>query len=193
MSVIRAFIAIELSPEIQAGLQQAGKTLQTRTGVLPVRWVPVKNIHLTLVFLGDVVAASLEALKAMLGSEITGHRSFEMTVGRLGAFPSLRKPRIIWIGVSAPPDLLSLQHSIAQGTVHLGYPAEDRPFSPHLTLGRVSKNASPEQVRKIGEILEIEKIETLGTMPVASVNLYQSDLQPGGAVYTRLHSVPLST
>jgi RNA 2',3'-cyclic 3'-phosphodiesterase len=192
MSVIRLFIAIELSAEIQAGLQQTAKTLQARTGALPVRWVSIKNIHLTLIFLGDVVTTNLDALKEMLRSEVTGHPAFEIAVGRVGAFPSFHKPRVIWIGVSAPPDLSALQHRIAQATARLGYPAEDRPFSPHLTLGRVSKNASPEQVLKIGEILAAEKIEALGTMPVSSVNLYRSDLQPGGAVYTRLHSVSLS-
>jgi len=193
MSVIRAFIAIELSAEIQDGLQQASNTLQSRIGTLPVRWVPVKNIHLTLVFLGDVATTNLEALKDMLRSEVTGFPLFEISVGRLGAFPSFRKPRVIWIGVSAPPDLSCLQHRIAQASARLGYPAEDRPFSPHLTLGRVSKTASPEQVRKIGEILEAQMMDMLGKMPVVSVNLYRSDLQPAGAVYTRLLSVFLST
>ena len=193
MSVIRAFVAIELSADIQAGLQHSAKMLESRTGALPVRWVPAKNIHLTLVFLGDVVTTSLDALKDMLRSEVAGHASFGIAVGHLGAFPSFRKPRVVWIGVTAPPDLSSLQHCIAQATAHLGYPAEDRPFSPHLTLGRVSKNASQEQVRKIGELLEVENVESLGKMLVASVNLYRSDLQPSGAIYTRLLSVSLST
>jgi len=134
MSVIRAFIAIELSAEIQDGLQQASNTLQSRTGTLPVRWVPVKNIHLTLVFLG-------------MSPRPTWKPSRICCVQRLLVFPclrfrsspgclsSFRKPRVIWIGVSAPPDLSCLQHRIAQASARLGYPAEDRPFSPHLTLG----------------------------------------------------------
>jgi len=193
MSVIRAFIAIELSDEIQAGLQQAEKTLQARAGALPVRWVPAQNIHLTLVFLGDVVTTKLDDLKDMLRAEVTGQPAFEMAVGSLGAFPSFRKPRVVWVGVDAPPGLSSLQHKIEKATARLGYPAEDRPFSPHLTLGRVAKTATPEQVLKIGGILETEKIGTLGRMPVTSVNLYKSDLQPSGAVYTRLLSVSLLT
>jgi 2'-5' RNA ligase len=191
MSVIRSFIAIELSAEIQAELQRVAKTLQERAGAIPVRWVPVKNIHLTLVFLGDVVTSNLDTLKDALRSQVIGQRAFEITVARLGAFPSLRKPRVVWIGVDAPPELHSLQHRIAQSTERLGYPAEDRPYSPHLTLGRVGKTASAEQVRRLGEILEAIKVESLGSMPVSSVNLYSSDLQPGGAVYTRLLSVTL--
>jgi 2'-5' RNA ligase len=193
MSVIRLFIAIELSPEIQAGLQQAANSLQARLGGLPLRWVAVKNIHLTLVFLGDVVTTNVESLKDMLRSTTASQSAFELAVDGLGAFPSFRKPRVIWIAVNAPPSLPALQYRIAQGTARLGYPAEDRPFSPHLTLGRVAKTASPEQVIKIGEVLESEKIGALGSMRVTSVNLYRSDLQPSGAVYTRLFSTSLST
>jgi 2'-5' RNA ligase len=123
---------------------------------------------------------------------VNAHPSFAITVGRLGAFPSVHKPRVVWIGVSAPPELSSLQRRISQATVRLGYPAEDRPFSPHLTLGRVAKTASQEQVLKIGELLGAEVIDELGTMHVGSVNLYRSELLPGGAVYTRLISVHLS-
>jgi RNA 2',3'-cyclic 3'-phosphodiesterase len=191
MSVLRLFIAIELSSEIQAGLQQVEKNLQMRLGALPVRWVPVKNIHLTLVFLGDVVATQVGAITDMLRSQVAGQPLFELAVAGLGAFPSPRKPRVVWIGVSAPPDLSSLQHRLAQGTARLGYPPEERPFSPHLTLGRVGKNASPDEVLKIGEILSVEKVETLGKMAVTAVNLYSSDLQPSGAVYSRVFSASL--
>jgi 2'-5' RNA ligase len=193
MSVLRLFIAIELSSEIQAGLQQVEKSLQARLGALPVRWVPAKNIHLTLVFLGDVVTTQVDALKDMLRAQLAGQSPFELEVAGLGAFPSFRKPRVVWVGVSAPPDLSSLQHRIAQGAARLGYPPEERPFSPHLTLGRLAKTASPEQALKIGELLTAEKVGTLGRMVVASVNLYSSDLQPTGAVYARLASAALST
>ncbi len=99
---------------------------------------------------------------------------------------------MVWIGVSAPPDLSSLQRKISLASARLGYPGEDRPFTAHLTLGRVSKNASAEQVHRIGEILEAEKVELLGSMQVSSVSLYRSDLQSGGAVYTRLLAASLS-
>jgi 2'-5' RNA ligase len=193
MSVLRLFIAIELSPEIQAGLQQVEKSLQAQLGLLPVRWVPAKNIHLTLVFLGDVVTTQVDPLKDMLTAQVAAQPVFELEVASLGAFPSFRKPRVVWVGVSAPPDLSALQHRIAQGAARLGYPPEERPFSPHLTLGRLSKNASPEQVLKIGEVLAAGKVGSLGRMAVASVDLFRSDLQPSGAVYTRLFSATLAT
>lgn len=193
MPVLRLFIAIELSPEICSGLQQVEKSLQVPLGALPVRWVPVKNIHLTLVFLGDVVTTQVAALKDMLHSQVAAQPVFELEVASLGAFPSFRKPRVVWVGVSAPPALPAMQRRIAQGAARLGYPMEDRPFSPHLTLGRVARNASPEEVVKIGEVLAAEKVATLGRMEVAAVNLYSSDLQPSGAVYKCEYSIALST
>jgi len=192
MPVLRLFFAIELSPEIRSGLQQVEKSLRAPLGALPVRWVPAHNIHLTLVFLGDVVTTQVDGLKDMLRSQVASQPVFELEVASLGAFPSFRKPRVVWVGVSAPPALPALQRRIAQGAARLGYPREDRPFSPHLTLGRVAKNASPEDVRKIGEMLAAEKVETLGRMTVTSLNLYSSDLQPSGAVYKCEYSIALS-
>ena len=192
MSVIRAFIAVELSTGVQLSLQDVCSHLGSQLKQLPVRLVPVKNIHLTLIFLGDVSVNNLEALKNMLTAEAANYHPFEIGVGQMGVFPSFRKPRVIWIGVQAPSELFSLQHRVEAETTRLGYPPEDRGFTPHLTVGRVSRNASPGEVREIGEILETQKIEALGIMKVESVNLYRSDLQPSGALYTRIISAGLN-
>jgi RNA 2',3'-cyclic 3'-phosphodiesterase len=94
--------------------------------------------------------------------------------------------------VQAPPALLTLQRSVEVETIRLGYTAEERPFSAHLTLGRVSHNATPDDVRAIGMILAETKVGALGTAPVDQVRLFRSDLEPGGAVYTPLYTIPLS-
>jgi len=141
-----------------------------------VRWVPVKNIHLTLVFLGDVSRPTWKP-QGYAALRDRWLPAFELAVGRMGAFP--RSASRAWSGWGwTPARLPSLQHRIAQGTAALGYPVEDRPFSPHLTLGRVGKTASPEQVLKIGEILAAQTIETLETMRVASLNLYAANCNP---------------
>jgi 2'-5' RNA ligase len=193
MSVIRAFIAIEMSPEIQRRLDQVSDELKLRLKDIPVRWVPVENIHLTLKFLGDVSVANLEVLKKILQSEIAGHHPFEMSVGELGAFPSIRRPRVIWVKVQAPAELDAVQHGIETESTRLGYSREERAFSPHLTLGRVSRNASSRDIRRISEVLETYKVGFLGAARVQAVRLFRSDLQPGGAVYTCLFSAPLSS
>jgi RNA 2',3'-cyclic 3'-phosphodiesterase len=191
MSVIRAFIAIELSPEIYTRLDEVENQLQQRLNAGVIRWVPAHNIHLTLKFLGDVSLANLEVLKKILESEAGKHTTFEISVGELGAFPSARRPRVIWVGVQAPQDLSALQHGIETEMAGLGYAPEDREFSPHLTLGRVSRNASSQELKKIGDVLATNKVGYLGATRVANVNLFRSDLKPGGAVYSILMVAPL--
>jgi 2'-5' RNA ligase len=193
MSVIRAFIAIELSPEIYAKLNEVEKQLQQRLEVGVVRWVPAHNIHLTLKFLGDVSLANMEVLKKILESETGKHTPFEISVGELGAFPSARRPRVIWIGVQAPQDMNILQRGIETEMAGLGYAPEDREFSPHLTLGRVSRNATSQELKKIGDVLATYKVGYLGATRVSEVNLFRSDLKPGGAVYSKLMSASLKT
>lgn len=191
MSVIRAFIAIDLPAEISQGLQQVSTQLQQRLENVPVRWVPVENIHLTLKFLGDVSIANLEMLKEVLRTEVGNHRVFEVSIGGVGAFPTARHPRVVWVGIEAPPDLASLQRGVENAMAHIGYAREDRPFSPHLTLGRVSRNATSRDTHLIGEALESYKVGFLGVAPVAAVYLYRSDLKPTGAIYTRIFTAPL--
>jgi 2'-5' RNA ligase len=192
MSVVRAFIAIDLSPEIHKRLDQVASELKERLEGVPVRWVPVENVHLTLKFLGDVSLTNLEILKKILRSEAGNHLPFEISIGQLGAFPSKRRPRVIWVGVEAPQELMDLQRAIESETTRLGYARDRREFSPHLTLGRISRNANSADLRQIGEVLRTYEVGFLGATRVKEVHLFRSDLQPGGAVYTSLLNVPLS-
>ncbi len=192
MAVIRAFIAINISPEIKQRLTIISADLQRALRGVPVRWVSVENIHLTLKFLGDVSETNLDLLKKLLKSEAAVHPAFEFSVGELGAFPTMRRPRVIWVNVQAPAELLNLQRGIDHETARLGYAREDRPFSPHLTLGRVSRNANANDLRRISEELSSFKVGFIGAANVQLVHLYRSDLQPSGAVYTLLDSAGLA-
>lgn len=191
-SVVRSFIAIALSSEIQAKLTQISIELQAQLKGVPVRWVPVENIHLTLKFLGDVSTANLEMLKTTLQGEVAGHNPFEISVGDLGAFPNLRRPRVIWVNVQAPAELSAVQHGIETQMARLGYPLEERPFHPHLTLGRVARTASHQDIQKISDVFSRYKVGFLGATRVLTINLYKSDLQPGGALYTCLYQAALT-
>ncbi len=192
MSVVRAFIAIELPGEIQQHLDQVAAQLKQRLNGLPVRWVPANNMHLTLKFLGDVSVANLEILKEVLLSEAAQVTTFEVSVGGIGAFPNAQRPRVVWIGVEAPPELEALQSSLENRLARLGYSREDRPFSPHLTLARVSRSASSSDIRQIGGAVQASKVGFLGATCVQEIRLYKSDLQPGGSVYTCLFSARLA-
>lgn len=191
MSVIRAFIAIDLSEEIYRRLEEVAQGLQERLAGIPIRWVPVRNVHVTLKFLGDVSITNLEVLKKLLETEAHNHVPFEISVGDLGAFPSERRPRVLWAGVEAPQELTALQRGIEAETARLGYAPEDRPFSPHLTLGRVGRNADSQDLHRVGEILKTFKVGFLGATRIQAVHLYRSDLQPGGAIYTQLYTALL--
>ncbi len=192
MSVIRAFIAVNLTPEIQHRLDELIAVFKQKLERSSVRWVPANNIHLTLKFLGDVSLANLDLLKKMMKAEIANYRPFEISVGGAGAFPTVHRPRVIWVGVEAPADLSQVQSSVESMSARLGYAPEDRPFSPHLTLGRVSRSITPQDYRAIAAVLEKQKVGFLGALCVRSVELYKSDLLPSGAVYTNIFTAPLS-
>jgi 2'-5' RNA ligase len=193
MTGIRSFVAIELPAKIQDRLQNISDDIQQHLDGIPVRWVPVENIHLTLKFLGDVSEANLEMLKDVLKTVVENHQKFEMSVGGLGAFPKVRRPRVIWIGIESPPELAAIQRNIESETARLGYARERRSFSPHLTLGRVSRAANSKHVRRVAEFLKHHKVGFLGVARVEEVHLFRSDLQSGGAVYSIMFSAQLSS
>ncbi|GAB4577775.1 MAG: RNA 2',3'-cyclic phosphodiesterase [Anaerolineales bacterium] len=192
MSVFRAFIAVDLSEEVLERLAQVMNGLRQEIGEEAIRWVPVENIHLTLKFLGDVSVANVDRVKEIIRTSAGGCRSFAVSVGGVGAFPSPLRARVVWVGVEGPPELMSLQRVIDVETERLGYTAENREFKPHLTLGRVGRNVGPKDVQKIGQVLKEKKVGFLGVSQVSEVHLFRSDLQPSGAVYTRIYSAPFA-
>jgi len=192
MSLLRAFIAIELSEHVCDAIQKQTVRLHQTLGNDLIRWVPTQNMHLTLKFLGDTTTSHLEFLKQLLAREANLHPQFSFQLGGLGAFPNSKRPRLLWIGIQAPADLASLQKSIESGTTRLGYEQEERAFSPHLSIGRVRQNLNPPEVQKIRTALDTIQLGNIGLARVDFIHLYKSDLQPSGSIYTKLFSAPLS-
>jgi 2'-5' RNA ligase len=191
MSLNRTFIAIEIPSQILTAITNETTQLRAALGPSLVRWIPPKNMHLTLKFLGDVSQANVELLAQMLGLEARQQEPFEIRVEGFGAFPNARRPRVIWIGIQAPDDLEVLQRGIETATARLGYPAENRPFSPHLTIGRVKQNVHGEEMHFLRAAIESTSIGQLGIARIASLDLFKSELKSTGAVYTKLFSAPL--
>lgn len=191
MTMLRAFIAVDISPEIRVRIAQVVASLKHAIDVQAVRWVSPENIHLTLKFLGDVSPTNLDLLKQVVLQEAASQPPFELVVRDLGCFPNPRRPRVIWAGLEAPPVLEKLQRTIDQSTAKLGYASETRPFSPHLTLGRVNQHASPEALLTIRAALERSQTQQFGTVHITDVILFHSDLRPTGAQYTPLCHAPL--
>jgi 2'-5' RNA ligase len=147
---------------------------------------------LTLKFLGDISPSSLELLSQMLASEAAQVPAFAMQVGGLGSFPNLKRPRVIWIGLEAPAALDTVQHGIEAAAALLGYAPEERPSSPHLTIGRVRQNLSAADLQIIRTALEAARIGQVGLVQVDAIHLFKSELRPTGSVYSKLFSASLA-
>lgn len=191
MSLLRTFLACELPPLLQDAIQTATTGLRKTLGNDWIRWVPARNIHLTLKFLGDVSSTNLNMIEQMLTSEAAQHPVFDFEIKGFGSYPNQRHPRVLWVGLDAPAALVSLQRAVEAGTARLGYQPENRGFSPHLTVGRVRQNVTGTDLQTIRNALEETDIGSLGMVCVDAVHLFKSDLQRSGAVYTKLFSAPL--
>jgi len=191
MSLLRTFIAVEIPSHVQKKIQQETEPLRKAIGASFVRWVSIQNVHLSLKFLGDVSPASVDTLTQMLRAEADSCPEFDMQISGLGSFPSLRRPRVLFIGIQAPAELEALYRGIESACARLGYESEGRGFSPHLTIGRIKQDASASDQQKVRHALAETKIDSLGIARVNSVHLYKSDLKPTGSVYTQIFSAPL--
>jgi RNA 2',3'-cyclic 3'-phosphodiesterase len=188
--LLRAFIAVEIPAGIQNAIAHSTASLKNALPKSLVRWVAPQNVHLTLKFLGDVSPATLEHLAEALKVEAASHGMFSMSVHGLGAFPNPRRARVIWIGLEAPHALEALRRGVEAAAAQLGYATEERPFSPHLTIGRVGQNASASDLQRIRTAFEATRVGMLGMLRVEAVHIFKSDLQPGGSVYTHLYALP---
>jgi RNA 2',3'-cyclic 3'-phosphodiesterase len=191
MSLLRAFLASELPAALQEKIQSATAGLRQALREDLIRWVPAHNVHLTLKFLGDVSPAGISMIEQMLTTEAAQFDAFDVQVEGLGCYPNPKRPRVLWVGLKAPPELASLQRAIEAGAARLGYESEERGFSPHLTIGRVRQNVSSGDIQRIRAVLESNRIGSLGTARVDAVHLFKSELRPEGSIYTLLYSAPL--
>jgi 2'-5' RNA ligase len=192
LTTLRAFIAVDLTPEIRAQLGTLAGRLRRIPGQEGLRFVAPSGIHLTLKFLGDVTPELATKVHEVLDDVGSRTPAFVLGVRGIGCFPNARQPRVLWVGLDDPRAMLKpLQGAIEEGCARLRLPAEDRPFNPHLTIGRVRREAGAGAGAFIRAVLEKEQALDLGEMPVDLIHLFRSELRPSGAVYTRLHSAQL--
>ncbi len=193
MSVnIRAFIAIELPAKVK---QELGRVSDLLAGQLPpraVRWVQPGNMHLTLRFLGNTAVTQLPPLTQQLDELAAHHALFALQLGRLGCFPNPKRPRVIWVGVAGDKHaLLAVKQELDERLSPLGWAAEDKPFSAHLTIGRLS-NGQPEAASgRIPTTLNWNLPINPLPFTVHAVHLIESQLTPKGPIYTVRHTAVL--
>lgn len=185
--MIRAFLAINLPAAYHAPLTELLQALQRSRA--DVKWVPVANIHLTLKFFGSITPAQKEAIVAALQPVAAASAGFILQGEQVGGFPNLKNPRVIWLGLGGQvAQLHSLYNAVVQALVPLGFPPEDRPFTPHLTLGRVRSGQGRQALQ---QALQELTLPPLPAFQVQELVLYQSTLRPQGAVYTPLTKLAL--
>lgn len=191
---LRTFIAIELSTDLRRQLGQVIAQLSRKAPPHSVKWVEAATIHLSLKFLGDIPEAGLAAIQEGLMRAALPIGPFSFSAQGLGCFPNLKQPRVIWAGIdpAGAKALRELAKSVEDQIAPLGYPTEARGYSPHLTLGRVRREAAPSEAAQVGETVRGHSSPTFGSETVAALSLMKSELQPGGPIYTPLFVVKLS-
>lgn len=155
----------------------------------PVTWVGENNLHVTLRFLGEVPEEQAAAIGEALAGAVKPVRPFDVTLGGVGAFPDLDDPKVLWIGVERHPALELLANDVEKTLQGFGFEPELRPFQPHLTIGRLRKDARRREAR----VLEAPAREVAysGVLVVDAIDLMVSKTGKGGSVYRSLRRATL--
>jgi RNA 2',3'-cyclic 3'-phosphodiesterase len=178
---MRCFISVNLDQALKGEIHTAVERLRTEKA--DVKWVPAGNLHITLKFLGETGEETVARLEDLLSPLAARHESFRISLRGLGLFPDRRRPRVVWIDLIDSGGLGEIQKDIEQTVSTLGFEREDRPFSPHLTIGRVK---SPRGMTPLLSAIETLKEKDFGNIEVNAVSLMKSDLKPTGAQYATL-------
>jgi len=195
---MRLFIAIPIEEEIKESLVKFQKQLKATQA--DIKLVQPDNIHMTLRFLGEVDEKVVPSIIEIMKKAVSGYQSFEAELKGIGGFPTVSSPRVVWVGYR---ELLNtyktkqIYEKIENGLVGLGLAPDAHSFSPHITIARVKSSKSPLNpplLRGVGGMSGLLKEESdfnAGTQAIKEVILFQSQLQPTGAVYSMVYSAVL--
>jgi 2'-5' RNA ligase len=192
METIRSFIAIELPDEVKETVALIIKRLRPAQ-YRYVKWVAPGGIHLTIKFLGNIYSSQIPQITGIMKTAASKVPPLELQLGKLGMFPNEQRPRVLWVALEGNTEPLAvIQREIEKALEPLGFAPENRAFTPHLTLGRVRDNASPEERKEIGSVVKEKKIDYEASFTLRELSLMKSTLTPTGAIYNRLDSAPFT-
>jgi len=190
VETIRSFIALELPDDVRETVALIIKRLRPAQHRY-VKWVSPEGTHLTVKFLGNIYQSQIPQITGIMRTAAGKVPPLELKLGGLGMFPSEQRPRVIWVALEGNAEPLAvMQREIEQALMPMGFTPENRAFTPHLTLGRVRDNASPEERKVIAAVVKEKKIEYESTFTLKEISLMKSTLTPTGAIYNRLDSAP---
>ena len=198
---MRTFIAIDLSPDIKQQMRTLQRRLQSDLRPLGgdrlLKWTNPDKVHVTLRFLGDTSEVQTRRMAEDLRRITSEMAPFGLQLGGIGVFPNWPRLRVLWVGVEGELAALHrLQQAVEAAAQAVGFAAEDKSFSPHITLARVGKEARGEEVRRIGEFLRsrsAQETPLAEAWRVEEIVHMQSQLRPEGAVYTPIQHFSLAT
>lgn len=190
MNGVRCFVAIELPEALRETIASYfDREGRGRAGA-GVTWVRAASLHLTLKFLGEVASDRLPALQAALAAAVAGHPPFVLALRGAGAFPSPERPRVLWVGAGAgAAEATALAAAVELAVEPLGHAPENRPFTPHLTVGRVK--VPPRESGALRRLLEAARDRAWDEWLVPAVHLVRSELFPAGPIYSILQTTRL--
>ncbi len=175
---MRLFVAIEFSSNVRSALAKVQSRLEASCG--GVRWIPPRQIHLTVKFLGDVPDANVEAVSRALADATVDAEPFDMELVGCGCFPPKGSVRIVWTGVNEESGRLHRNvEAVEREMARLGYAKERRAYSPHVTIGRVRRDDSGGAIRSAAENCNLDAVG----QPVSSMTLMSSVLSSKGPTY----------
>jgi len=183
--IYRLFIAAELPQAVKTALVAAQEHL--RCDRPPIKWVAPDAMHLTLRFLGDTSSDRIPAIEQAMRRAFAGHAAITLHLTAIGAFPNPMRPSVVWAGVGGPTDLLEqAQANLEAELAAIGIAREDRPFHPHLTLGRVRRDADAAALEHMRAALRQPPTLPPIAWPVERIVLFRSELRREGSVYTEI-------
>ena len=184
---MRLFLALNIPAAERRAIRDAIAPMR-RAG-RDIRWMHDAQLHITLKFLGDQPDDAVPPLRAALADVTANHAEFPIALGGLGAFPNLRSPRVVWLGVTPDPKLELLQHDVERTCADLGYPLDARAFRPHITIGRARNEVPPDAARAVAAAAR--QVRYAASVVARSVDLMVSQLETDGAHHSLLASLPL--
>jgi len=182
---MRSFIAIPLKHEISLRLAETQKLLREKINY-GISWADPSNAHITLKFLGEIDELSIPLLNENLKKITREVQEFNIICGGLGFFPNIRQPRVVWLGVQQDTRLIFLQKMIDDTLSDLGFPRDEKRFSPHLTLGRIKQSLTSSELTMLENQKKAESLKPLNSMSVNQIVLYKSQLSQKGPEYTKI-------
>jgi 2'-5' RNA ligase len=182
---MRLFTGLDVPYEMRRNLELLLEHLKPAARI---NWSPMTNLHITTKFIGEWPEGRLDELKAVL-QRVAAPGEIRIGIRGIGWFPNPHHPRVLYAGISAPESLAALARDTEAACGELGAPAEDREFRPHLTLARIK---APADLTRLRETIASLPSADFGAFSTSQFHLYESRLNPGGSVYTKLASYPLT-